>query len=333
VNTASAGQPRSAAGTCGCLAPPRWRCGLCQAPWLGCCFDCLQGHLRRRHPEQPPDRPLLEQIRQRQVALNGDNAGNRDSFRSHRERLTRLLCSVQRAEGLCVLGAGNGDDLDLPLLAREFQELHLVDLDAGALEGAADRLPETTRTRMHLHGGVDLSGLLGSIETWGDGHDQLIGVGTAGIATALAGQLGRTFDVVVSTAVLSQLCVPLYGWLARQADEWRALMALVGAIHLQTMAALLRPGGTGVLIGDVLHGRRAPGATAPPPPDWQALPEAVSQRLSEGVARLRNPAYLLELLQQPPLPDLLEDVRVTDPWLWSVDQADMLAYAIIFRRR
>ena len=186
---------------------------------------------------------------------------------------------------------------------------------------------------MHLHGDVDLSGLLGSIETWGDGHDRPIGVGSAEIAAAMAGRLGRTFDVVVSTAVLSQLCVPLYGWLARQADEWRALMALVGAIHLQTMAALLRPGGTGVLIGDVLHGRRAPGATAPPPPDWQALPEAVSQRLSEGVARLRNPAYLLELLQQPPLPDLLEDVRVTDPWLWSVEQADMLAYAVVFRRR
>ncbi len=331
MKAAATSHPR-AAGGCGCLAPPRWHCEHCPTPWLACSRDCLQRHVRKRHAEAAGDRAIVARVARQQADLNRQNAGNWDSFAPHRERLTRLLCALQRADGLCVLGAGNGDDLDLGVLVREFQEVHLVDLDVEALGRAAARLPGPARPRVHLHGGVDLSGLLDTVESWGDRQGALA-VDPAAAAEAIAGPLGRRFDVVLSSAVLSQLCVPLYRHLARQAAEWQALMALVGQIHLHTMAALLRPGGTGVLVGDVLYGRRVPGDPAPAISDWQSLPADVVERLSDGVARLRNPAFLLQLLQTPPRADVLEDVRVTDPWLWSVEQADMLAYAVIFRRR
>jgi hypothetical protein len=55
----------------------------------------------------------------------------------------------------------------------------------------------------------------------------------------------------------------------------------------------------------------------------------VLARLREGISLLRRPDYLLELVAATPG---LEPPHLTEPWLWSQEEAVMLAYAVLFRR-
>ncbi|MFT5326875.1 MAG: hypothetical protein ACI8P0_004758, partial [Planctomycetaceae bacterium] len=68
------------------------------------------------------------------------NEESRDAwhrYARHRERVTELLlgtvsdtsleCDSTRTRRLCLLGAGNCNDVDLKRLAETFDEIHLVD--------------------------------------------------------------------------------------------------------------------------------------------------------------------------------------------------------------
>src|SRR5688572_5276182 len=90
-----------------------------------------------------------------------------ESYREHRDQTTRLALESAKpdvAGTLCVLGAGNCLDLDLPRLAERFAKVHLVDVDRGALEGALSRQTPEVQARLVLHAPVDLSGLLDKLE-------------------------------------------------------------------------------------------------------------------------------------------------------------------------
>jgi hypothetical protein len=322
-------------GKCGCLAPSRWQCLACArgagalTAFLACSRRCLDRHQRRSHGEHASPRPEVVSLE----ALREGNRGREQNwslYEGHRQRLTRLLGAVQRADGLCVLGAGNCDDLDLPRLVLAFDEVHLVDLDTEALERGVARLPPAVRRRIVLHGGVELTGLLGSVEVWAEEFPSECGFRAREdeAVRAITRGLGRTFDVVLSDCVLSQLCVPFFRLLAARMSEWSALMRAVARVHAGTMAALLRGGGTGVLVGDVPY-TLGPPAGEPAPPRWEELGAEVTSRLREGVSLLRRPAYLVELIAATPA---LGAAQLTEPWLWSQEEALMLAYAVLFRR-
>src|SRR5215216_699886 len=72
-----------------------------------------------------------------------------DSYREHREQTTRLALESAKpgASTLCVLGAGNCLDLDLPRLSERFSEVHLVDIDRSALAGALSRQAPEVQAR------------------------------------------------------------------------------------------------------------------------------------------------------------------------------------------
>src|ERR687897_647573 len=76
------------------------------------------------------------------------------SFAEHRQRLTASRVAgppPQPERTLCVLGAGNCFDLDLEQLAKCYDAVHLVDLDAQALERTFARQDRTTQDRLVLH--------------------------------------------------------------------------------------------------------------------------------------------------------------------------------------
>lgn len=135
-----------------------------------------------------------------QMKHNRETAPLWDEFASHRATVTSHLVAALHDNGerasdarksLSVLGAGNSNDLDLPTLLRTYDDVHLVDIDAqslqngvrkqladvlswfdvGSLESRLESQQPTQSAassaqskqpikRIHLHGGVDISGVL-----------------------------------------------------------------------------------------------------------------------------------------------------------------------------
>ena len=109
----------------------------------------------------------------RQAEFNADSRGQWGTFESHRRRVSTLLGAGTTGGGtrLCVLGAGNCNDLDLPALLTSHREVHLVDLDPAAMEAGAIRQEVADHPGLRRHGGIDLTGMLESIASWSPNSD------------------------------------------------------------------------------------------------------------------------------------------------------------------
>ena len=107
-------------------------------------------------------------------ALRAEQRGNKEirdlwqRYQGHRQQVTAAILALAPASGgrLCLLGAGNANDLDLEQLAGRFEEVHLVDIDAAALARASGRQTPAVRARLRSHAPVDVSGLYQQLATW-----------------------------------------------------------------------------------------------------------------------------------------------------------------------
>jgi hypothetical protein len=236
-----------------------------------------------------------------------------------------------------VLGAGNGDDLDLPLLVGVFGEVHLVDLDGDALELAAGQLSGPARSRLTLHPGLDLSGVIDQVDAWGDRFpdDATLAALTDTLPRRITGALGRTFDVVLSACLTSQLTLPLRDRLILGLDDWQRLFDGVERAHLMTVAALCRPGGTGVLALDITSSRKLPELEAFAAPEtWPGLQAAARAAMARRqVAPSPDPERLRAWLARLEQTGAVERARLTDPWVWRTSPEVLaLVQALVFNR-
>lgn len=191
-----------------------------------------------------------------QRASNASAVPHFDVFAGHRERLTALALAGVAAESgprLCVLGAGNGYDLDLGRLAGVFREIHLVDLDRAALARARDRVSEADRAKVVCHAPVDLTGLLDRLERWQrfQVQPQELFEHPARAAHAIAEKLPGPFEVVLSTCVLSQMQLGALNVLTSEHRLFEAVRQLINLAHLRTLAGLIAKGGRALLVNDV----------------------------------------------------------------------------------
>lgn len=215
-----------------------------------------------------------------------------------------LVGAGNTAERLLVLGVGNASDLDLPQLTERFREVHLVDLDGAALERAKTRQPDSVQARLVLHPDVDLSGLLEHLDDWGDAFPEprLLGATAVAAARRLVAELG-SFDVTLSTCVLSQLGLPFRrSWVA-PASTWANLTAALSAVHLATLAGCTAR--RGILAFDVQE------QDGTPTPD---------------------PAQVLAQLRSPGLAALVGSPTLSEPWKWQLGSVAQTVYAIDFVR-
>lgn len=289
--------------TCGCDGAPRRHCDICYAEgrvFLACCKACLDTH-QRAHGALTSAAERAKQLVARMNALHPDSS---DAFAAHRARLMELVGLGGVEQRLLVLGVGNASDLDLRLLTERFAEVHLVDLDGAALERAKARQPPSVQARLALHADVDLSGLLEHVDDWGDAFPEprLLGAAAVGAARGLVARLG-SFDVVLSTCVLSQLGLPFRrNWVA-PASTWANLSAALNAVHLATLAGCT--GRRGVLAFDV---QEQDGALSP------------------------DPELVLAQLRSPGLAALVASPQLSAPWQWQLGSVPQTVYAIEFAR-
>jgi hypothetical protein len=260
-------------------------------------------------------------IATRQARNNEETAGHWELYAGHRQRLTEAIALALEAAGggrLCILGAGNANDLDLPRLGRGAREIHLVDLDRPALQRARARAGRA----LVLHAPVD-AGLSAPPGRWRSAppssaqHRELPALVAAAVRAALPGP----FDVVVSDCLLTQIYEDCFRSLGRV--PWLGqVLELALAVHLEVMAALAA-GGRGLLATDALSSETYPLDEAPVD-GCERLHELGRQgRLFTGT----DPPALLSALRAAGarLPRLLP------PWSWRQARAcTLLVYAVSF---
>lgn len=204
-----------------------------------------------------PD-PLAETHFQRNRVTRGDW----DDFASHRERVTEAILAAGDGT-LCVLGAGNGNDLDLARLSDHFDRITLVDLDSEALDHCLASQGKEISERITTVAGVDLSGILDSL---GDGMVETIG--RAGHPTGL--NLAK-HDVVVSTCLLTQMIDSVANAIGPDDPRFVELVLALRDGHLQLLLDLTHSGGTALLITDLVSSSTLPQLAGVPEEQLESL--------------------------------------------------------------
>jgi hypothetical protein len=251
---------------------------------------------------------LLERAQQAEQKGNRDVRDLWDRYRTHREHLTAQLLALPPGR-LCLLGAGNGNDLDLEALAARFDEIHLVDLDPTALSRATNRQSPATRGKLRSHAPVDLSGLYRQLDRRPSSLDALVATGATEVTSALPG----SFDAVASCCVLSQMSWALETLLEGGAVPVAELQQALARIHLRTLLGLLAPSGAALLAADMISSLNY---------DLESVPSAELPELARRLAADRvafpvcNPELIRQLLRRDPA---LAGATLTqgEPWLWD----------------
>lgn len=272
-----------------------------------------------------------------QRAANASALGHYEAFSGHREKLTELALSRAPNAGggtLCVLGAGNCFDLDVNRLAAAYGEIHLVDIDVPALRGTVDRHAPEVQAKLHVHGGVDLSGLLDRLDRWARGEITVEELTTHGDATAraVAQQLGRQFDVVLSACVLSQMQLSVVDGLG---DGHRLIPVVSWTLtvtHFLTLAALTRSGGSALFATDITASPIYPSLAGAAKEDGLTLlNDAVRAR---KVFDFAEPGRVEEMMRDNPTLQAALGWQLTDAWTWdNGPHVTFLVYAVVMPRR
>src|SRR5260370_39162212 len=214
----------------------------------------------------------------RQIISTRQPRGAWDRYSSHRGKILELVRNASAGRGgrLCVLGAGNCNDLDLSSLAQQFSKIHLLDLDREALEGGVARQSFSQAGRVVLDALCDLK-------------------------EASIDELGGYYDVVLSSGLLTQMFQTIEDRRLDENTELEVVLAL-RTHHLRLLFDLVAPGGAFVLSTDVVST-----ATAP---ELRNCPEALLSGRLAKLIEARNfvtgahpSAIWKELTEQPEFAD------------------------------
>lgn len=243
-----------------------------------------------------------------------------DHFAFHRHALTRAILNraSPSATSLCLLGAGNCNDVDLELLATRFSRIHLVDLDEKALLFAKNRQSSSTRQKLRLHSRLDVSGTIDRLPRWqrlNVSEREVMGHAAAH-AESFASLLG-TFDCVVSTCLLSQLHLAVTRELGVRHPLYETVARATTKTHVRILEALTAPSGTALLVTDFTSNEIVPA------PMWAELGEqfrtsnagiqayAYNGLLQRSLSQVTKEQFTL----RPCNPRVVTDLVSDDPYL------------------
>ncbi|MEO8493636.1 MAG: hypothetical protein ABI614_01095 [Planctomycetota bacterium] len=263
----------------------------------------------------------MERIGQLQASRNAETLDGWTCFAAHRERVTKLLLEAAplAAGKLCVLGAGNCNDLALGQLVEGFAHVDLVDIDEEAITAGMARQGIATG-HVTPHGRIDVTGVAHLMSAWTPElpvSDEQV---DACIAIAKQAPLpleANCYAVAASICLLSQLIESIVLTMGEGHPRFLELVTCTRREHLRQLIELAMAGGTVVLITDVVSSVTVPElATAA---DFE-LPALVGRAIAErnfftGV----NPFVIKRMLEtESPFATQLTDVRLSNPWVWNL---------------
>lgn len=288
---------------------------------------------------------LLEQQTLAMDRLTGEqlkrNLAGRDRwsvFAPHRQQIMQRLLAARRggSDRICVLGAGNANDLDLAALTSAFSEVHLVDLDGDALRFGCDRQLLLADRSPTLHAGVDVTGLWSEMAAWtpqaGPSPERLTAL-LENLVDSPAPPLAETFDVVASTCLLSQIIEGAAIGLGAAHPRLVELILALRTAHVRMLSRLLVPGGRGLLIADFVSSDSAPELrdNSVNVKDWTPWMERLvgQGNFFHGL----NPRVLESLCKTDvQLASVVRGARRTGVWRWDLGNRAYLVCAIEFER-
>ncbi len=236
---------------------------------------------------------------------------------------------------ICLLGAGNCNDVDLRQLADRCREVVLVDLDADALRQAVARQQLTDHPAIQLQSGIDLTGIFDRLSPSNveedDDQSQTVAELALVAESFTQDELPTGFDVVASVCLLSQL---IDGVVRRFPDPQVSLPLLqaVRRRHVRLLPEHCRPGGTAILFSEVVSSDSCPElATASEP----SLPGLLATLLaSQNFFTGLHPGIILQELQSDTsLQPVVDSVKPVAPWKWPFLYRTYAVTAFVARRR
>lgn len=301
-----------------------------------------------------PDRGRYNRRMDNQIAKEHERRNDStkdcwDVMASHRDRVTQLVSASgerQREENsfaglsLCVLGAGNCNDLDLGQLILLFDDVTLVDLDTQALQDAVLR-QAVEDTKLTLQGGVDITDALAQLKQCfeisrsenesTDASNRRLDAcieQTMVQMTHAPTPVNRQFDVVCSSCVLTQLIDSVVMSLPEGHARTVELILAVRNRHLEIILEMTRPGGTVILISDFVSS-----ATAPELANVQdeALSAKAQRWLQQGnFFTGTNPFVVAQRLGRAPQSD---QVQLLPPWRWDLKRKQFAVFGCVVKTK
>ena len=261
-------------------------------------------------------------IRELNADRNRMTRGARDEFSSHRRYVTRhiLQCAKQsNPESLCILGVGNGNDLDFEKIMGRYSSICLVDFDPEAIQFCLASIPKSERHRFSVLDDIDLTGIVAALE-----QSQTDGLVKEAMVAWESLKLG-TFDVVVSTCVLSQLLDSVTTTLGENHPEALAVMLAIRDSHLCLLDKMTLPGGSTVLITDFVSSdtlQEIVGVSD------DLLPDIIARSVSDGnFFTGLNPGILVRKTS-PIAAARGAAIEVSKPWRWDMGPRAYAVFAI-----
>ena len=241
-------------------------------------------------------------------------------FASHRTRVTELLIGAAGSDRptLCVLGAGNGNDIDLSMLAERYQSITLVDLDPEALDHCVAKLPVHVAAQVETLAGVDLSGILSYLDLAPE--QPLPSPQIEAAATRARDQPPPAglvqYDVVASTCLLTQMIDSVVARLGSDHPQFAPLVLALRDGHLKLISDLTARPGTGLLITDFVSSDTLPQLQTVPDEQLEALLAGAinSGNFFTGV----NPAVLAQRFAEESICGGGARVQLYPPWRWQM---------------
>ena len=262
------------------------------------------------------DRMTAEQVRRNREARLGW-----DLYQGHRERVTQfLLRSAQPGQTLCVLGAGNCNDLDLQRLRQTFSLIHLIDLDAEALAVGCEQQGVASDPAIVQQGGIDVTNLASRLEAWVPEQPipahAIQGALLDSMARPLPGLPTKQFDVVTSVGLLTQLIEMVLFSLGPQHPQLLEVLSSVRLRHLRLLLELTKPGGVAWLFVEVVSTTTCPELLqVPEAAIWPVLKHAID---NHNFFTGANPAVINQIFHRDPeLLRSIEKLECPPPWLWN----------------
>jgi hypothetical protein len=179
--------------------------------------------------------------------------------------------------------------------------------------------------RIHLHGGVDVSGKL--IETWRGNAATSEPLSELPEPLATGG-----FDVVASTCLLSQLVRSAVSELGEHHPRVGELALALRDRHLEVLVGLTRPGGRAILVADIVSSDTCPELFSASAEELPALERrlVLSHNFFTGV----NPfAIQHAFAHHPRLAPRIAAQRVEGRWVWRVRGRAFFVVALGVERR